>query len=316
MVSFKENSKPMVIRYIIRRLVGMFFVLIGVTIITFILSNLVSDPITATYGNRIKPEQREVIKNQLGLNDPLPVQYGRYVIKAVQGDLGRSYRTNTPVLESIFNVLPNTLVLAAAGLFAELLIGIPAGIIAAIWRGSILDRIIQGITLAGLSLPTFWVGLVFLYVFAFLLKWFPLGGNTQPTSIILPAITIGLGGAVFYARLLRNQMLEEINSDYTRTARSKGLSGRKVISRHVLRNALLPIVTWAGLDLGSFLGGVVLIEAVYSWNGIGKLAIAAIGNLDIPLIMGTVLVAATFIVICNLFIDLLYPVLDPRIRLR
>jgi peptide/nickel transport system permease protein len=294
----------------------MFFVLIGVTIITFILSNLVSDPITATYGNRIKPEQREVIKKQLGLNDPLPVQYSRYVIKAVQGDLGRSYRTNSPVLESILNVMPNTIYLAAAGLLAELLIGIPAGIIAAIWRGSILDRIIQGITLAGLSLPTFWVGLVFLYVFAFLLKWFPLGGNTQPTSIILPALTIGLGGAVFYARLLRNQMLEEINSDYTRTARSKGLSGRKVITRHVLRNALLPIVTWAGLDLGAFLGGVVLVEAVYSWNGIGKLAIAAIGNLDIPLIMGTVLVAATFIVICNLFIDLLYPVLDPRIRLR
>jgi peptide/nickel transport system permease protein len=294
----------------------MFFVLIGVTIITFILSNLVSDPITATYGNRIKPEQREVIKKQLGLNDPLPVQYSRYVIKAVQGDLGRSYRTNSPVSESILNVMPNTIYLAAAGLLAELLIGIPAGIIAAIWRGSILDRIIQGITLAGLSLPTFWVGLVFLYVFAFLLKWFPLGGNTQPTSIILPALTIGLGGAVFYARLLRNQMLEEINSDYTRTARSKGLSGRKVITRHVLRNALLPIVTWAGLDLGAFLGGVVLVEAVYSWNGIGKLAIAAIGNLDIPLIMGTVLVAATFIVICNLFIDLLYPVLDPRIRLR
>ena len=294
----------------------MFFVLIGVTIITFILSNLVSDPITATYGNRIKPEQREVIKKQLGLNDPLPVQYGRYVFKAVQGDLGRSYRTNSPVLESILNVMPNTIALAAAGLLAELLIGIPAGIIAAVWRGSLLDRIIQGITLAGLSLPTFWVGLVLLYVFAFLLKWFPLGGNTQPTSIILPALTIGLGGAVFYARLLRNQMLEEINSDYTRTARSKGLSGRKVITRHVLRNALLPIVTWAGLDLGAFLGGVVLVEAVYSWNGIGKLAIAAIGNLDIPLIMGTVLVAATFIVICNLFIDLLYPVLDPRIRLR
>jgi len=306
----------MLLRYILRRLAGMFFVLIGVTIITFILSNLVSDPITATYGNRIKPEQREVIKKQLGLNDPLPVQYGRYVFKAVQGDLGRSYRTNSPVLESILNVMPNTIALAAAGLLAELLIGIPAGIIAAVWRGSLLDRIIQGITLAGLSLPTFWVGLVLLYVFAFLLKWFPLGGNTQPTSIILPALTIGLGGAVFYARLLRNQMLEEINSDYTRTARSKGLSGRKVITRHVLRNALLPIVTWAGLDLGAFLGGVVLVEAVYSWNGIGKLAIAAIGNLDIPLIMGTVLVAATFIVICNLFIDLLYPVLDPRIRLR
>lgn len=306
----------MLLRYILRRLAGMFFVLIGVTIITFILSNLVSDPITATYGNRIKPEQREVIKKQLGLNDPLPVQYGRYVFKAVQGDLGRSYRTNTPVLESILNVLPNTIVLAAAGLLAELLIGIPAGIVAAVWRGSILDRIIQGITLAGLSLPTFWVGLVFLYVFAFLLKWFPLGGNAQPSSIILPALTIGLGGAVFYARLLRNQMLEEINSDYTRTARSKGLSGRKVISRHVLRNALIPIATWAGLDLGTFLGGVVLVEAVYSWNGIGKLAIAAIGNLDIPLIMGTVLVAAVFIVICNLFIDLLYPVLDPRIRLR
>jgi len=306
----------MLLRYILRRLAGMFFVLIGVTIITFILSNLVSDPITATYGNRIKPEQREVIKKQLGLNDPLPVQYGRYVFKAVQGDLGRSYRTNSPVLESILNVMPNTIALAAAGLLAELLIGIPAGIIAAVWRGSLLDRIIQGITLAGLSLPTFWVGLVLLYVFAFLLKWFPLGGNTQPTSIILPALTIGLGGAVFYARLLRNQMLEEINSDYTRTARSKGLSGRKVITRHVLRNALLPIVTWAGLDLGAFLGGVVLVEAVYSWNGIGKLAIAAIGNLDIPLIMGTVLVAATFIVICNLFIYLLYPVLDPRIRLR
>ena len=209
--------------FIARRLVSSIFVLLGVTLISFLLSNIISDPVTAIYGNKIPPKQRAVIKQQLGLNDPLVVQYGRYVLNVARGDLGRSYRTNTPVLESLMIAFPSTLALALAGLFVELLIGIPAGIVAAVRRGSWLDRLLQMFTLFGLSSPTVWLGLVLLYVFAFLLKWFPLGGSTQLASIVLPAITIGLGGSVFYARLLRTQMLEEMSS----TGSAVISSGRK-----------------------------------------------------------------------------------------
>ncbi len=303
------------VRYIVRRLLSAILVLLGVTLVTFIMSNMVSDPVTALYGGRVPPAQKANIMHQLGLDQPLPFQYARYVFNASHGDLGQSYRTSTPVWNSLMIAFPNTLVLALAGLLAELLIGIPLGIISALRQGSLLDRFTQFFSLVGLSLPTFWLGLVFLYLFGFLLKWFPIGGNTQPTSIILPALTIGFGGAVFYARLLRSQMLDEINGDYVRTARSKGLAGTAIVRKHILRNALIPVVTWAGLDLGAFLGGVVLVESVFSWNGIGKLAISAIGNVDIPLIMGTVLFSAFLIVMANLFIDLLYPILDPRIRL-
>jgi len=303
------------VRYIIKRIVGALFVLFGITIITFTLSNLITDPITATYGIHIKPEQRELIKNQFGLNDPLPLQFGRYVWNAIRGDLGNSYRTRTPVMESIIKVLPNTLLLAVAGLMAEILISIPIGILAALKKGSVLDRLILLVTLIGQTLPIFWWGLILLYFFSFTLRWFPLGGSDQPSSIILPALTIGAGGSIFYIRLIRNQALEEINNDYIRTAQAKGLSWQNVINKHVLRNALLPVVTSLGLDLGGFLGGVVVIESVYSWNGMGKLAASAFGNLDLPLVMGTVLVSAVCIVICNLFIDLIYPILDPRIRL-
>ncbi len=300
--------------YIVRRLLLAALVVVGVSIVTFILAYLVpADPARVYAGSNATAQTVARIREQMGLNRPLPVQYLDYVSRALHGDFGTSYKLQTPVLSAILSRFPYSVELAVAGIVVELLIGIPAGILAALWPRSWLDRGVMGLAMLVVSAPQFWLGLVLLYTFGYVWPIFPLGLAQGPTSIVLPAVAVGLGGGVWYARLLRSSMLEVLSTDYVRTGRAKGLSGGAVVLRHALPNAITPIVTQLGLDMAYFLGGIVVVETVFGWPGVGQLAYQAITNDDIPLIMGTVLFAAVLIVLVNIVTDLLYAVLNPRI---
>jgi ABC-type dipeptide/oligopeptide/nickel transport system permease component len=266
-------------------------------------------------GPRAPEETVQRIRVLWGLDQPLPVQYVRYLGRAIQGDLGESTRDKRPVLKAVFERLPATIELALSGLLVELAIGVPLGILAALRPGSWVDQLATILALVGVSIPQFALGLVALYVFGFLIPIFPLGGYGTPLHLVLPAIVLGIGGTAFYSRVLRNSVLEVTNEDYVRTAWAKGLSPKMVLFRHILRNALMPVVTLAGLDLALLLGGVVVIEAVFGWPGIGLQAWTAIRNQDTPMIMGTVLFASIAVVFLNLLVDTLYVALDPRVRL-
>ena len=302
--------------YIIRRLISAIGVILGVATITFVMVFLMPGDAARMYAGPRAPEETvQRIRVLWGLDQPLPVQYVRYLGRALQGDLGNSTRDNRPVLQAVLERVPASVQLALAGLFIELSIGIPLGILAATRPNSWFDRFATFFALIGISIPPFALGLVALFVFGFLIPIFPLGGYGTPLHLVLPAIVLGIGGAAFYARVLRNNLLEVTGEDYIRTARAKGLSPRVVLNRHILRNALLPTVTLAALDLALLLGGVVTIEAVFGWPGIGFQAWTAIRNQDTPMIMGTVLFASIAVVFINLAVDLLYAALDPRVRL-
>ena len=305
------------LRYLARRLAASALILLGVSIITFGLTFLIpADPVRMIAGRSASPQAVENIRHQLGLDQPVPVQYARYLGKLVQGDLGRSYVQKAEVSELIASRLPATLLLMAGAIFFELLIGLPAGILAATRRGKWVDKGVMIFSFAGVSAPQFVVGLLLLYTFANLLGWFPLSGFGTVSHLVLPALTLGVAGGGWYSRMMRSSMVEVLRHDYIRTARAKGLSGRNVILVHALRNAILPVVTMIGLDIGIFMSGVVVVESVFGWPGIGQLAWLAIQRIDIPIIMGVTLVAATAIVIGNLLADLMAPLIDPRIRLR
>jgi peptide/nickel transport system permease protein len=302
--------------YIIRRLISAIGVILGVATITFVMVFFMPGDAARMYAGPRAPEETvQRIRVLWGLDQPLPVQYVRYLGRALQGDLGNSTRDNRPVLQAVLERVPASIQLALAGLAIELSIGVPLGILAATRPNSIFDRIATIFALIGISIPPFALGLVALYVFGFLIPLFPLGGYGTPAHLILPALVLGIGGAAFYARILRNSLLEVMGEDYIRTANAKGLGGQVVLTRHILRNALLPILTLIGLDLALLLGGVVTIEAVFGWPGVGLQAWTAIRNQDTPMIMGTVLFAAVAVVFLNLAVDLLYIALDPRVRL-
>ncbi len=300
--------------YIARRLLLALGVIVGVSLLTFALAYLVpADPARVYAGSNATAATVARIRGQLGLNRPLPVQYLDYAGRALHGDFGTSYKLQTPVLSAILSRFPYSALLAGAGIAVELLIGIPVGILASLKPRSWLDRGAMGLTLIGVSAPQFWLGLILLYAFGYVWPIFPLGMAQGPSSIVLPAITVGLGGGVWYARVLRSSMLETLGADYVRTGRAKGMRRRDVVLRHALPNAITPIVTMLGLDMAYFLGGIVVVESVFGWPGIGQLAYQAIQNDDIPLIMGTVLFAAVIIVLINIVTDLLYAVLNPRV---
>jgi peptide/nickel transport system permease protein len=304
------------IAFLATRLLQSIAILFGVTLITFILSFLIpADPVRMLAGPAATRENIESIRHELGLDQPLPVQYGRYVTRLVQGDLGRSYMQKTEVTTLIASRLPATLLLMAGAIFFELLIGLTAGVLAAVRRRTAIDRAVMITSLAGVSAPQFVLGLLLLYVFAYLLGWFPLGGYGGLSHLILPALTLGITGAGWYSRMSRSSMIEVLRQDYVRTARAKGLGETRVVLVHGLRNALLPIVAMVGLDIGIFMSGAVVVESVYGWPGIGQLAWQAIQRLDIPIIMGVTLVAATGIVIGNLLADIARSFVDPRIRI-
>lgn len=305
------------IAYLAKRLAASLMILLGVSVVTFGLTFMIpADPVAMIAGRNSTPQVREQIRHQLGLDRPIPEQYARYLGRLVQGDLGISYARKSDVGELIASRLPPTLLLMLGAIIAELMIGIPAGIYAATRRGRIGDKAAMTLSFLSVSTPQFVLGLTLLYLFAYLWSWFPLGGYGTLSHLVLPALTLGLAGGGWYSRMMRSSMVEVLRNDYIRTARAKGMSEWRVIMKHGFRNAILPIVAMIGLDIGIFMSGVVVVENVFGWPGIGQLMWQAIQSLDIPIIMGVTIVAACFIVLGNLVADLVSPLIDPRIRLR
>lgn len=303
--------------YIAKRLAQAVFILIGITLVTYILLYLVpADPVRQIAGRSATAETVESIRRQLGLDLPLWQQYLRYLVGLLHGDLGRSYIQKTEVTTLILSRLPATLLLLAGAIVVELLIGLSAGIFAATRRGRTSDRVVMVLSFAAVSAPQFVVGILLLYVFAVQLGWFPIGGYGTFSHLVLPAVTLGILGGGWYARMTRSSMIEVLGQDYIQTARAKGAGWRRVVLVHALRNAALPVIAMVGLDIGIFMSGAVVVESVYGWPGIGQLAWQAIQRVDIPIIIGVTLVAAFAIVLGNLLADLAAPLIDPRIKLR
>lgn len=305
------------LKYLAKRLAASLAILIGVTIVTFGLTFLIpADPVAMIAGRNSTAETRQIIREQLGLHRPIAVQYADYVSRLARADFGRSFARKTDVGDLIWARLPATLLLMLGAIIAELLIGIPAGLYAATRRGTTADKTAMTLSFVGVSAPQFVVGLSLLYVFAYLLSWFPLGGYGSAWHLVLPALTLGIAGGGWYSRMMRSAMLDVLRQDYIRTARAKGLPETRVVLQHGLRNAALPIIAMIGLDVGTFMSGAVVVESVFGWPGIGQLMWQGIQALDIPIIMGVTTVAAMFIILGNLAADLLAPLIDPRIRLR
>ena len=303
-------------QYLLRRLLWTLITVLGVTILTFLLVFAgPTDPARALVGEKATGVSIDHIRQQYGLDQPLYVQYVTYLGRLVRGDLGDSYYFRKPVLEALLTRLPATALLAFSIMFVGGLIGLPLGIITALRQGSFLDRATMILGLVSISLPTFFVGLLLLYFFAFQLKWFPVGGYGTFRHLVLPTLAVAIPWGAWYAILLRSNMLEAISADYVRTAYAKGLNSRVVAMRHMLRNALLPVVTIMGIDMASLLTGIVLVESVFSWPGIGMQTLQAAQHLDVPLIMGSVLFGAVLIGVANLLVDIIYTWLDPRIQL-
>lgn len=311
------------IRFLGTRLVWGLVVLFTVAVITFVLTYIVpADPARAIVGIRGSADDVARTRAALGLDQPFIVQLVGYLARTAQGDLGHSYHHRVDVLPLILSRVPATAQLALAGISLSLVIGVPLGVIAARRRGTGWDRAATILSGVLVSVPAFWLGyllidlLAFRPLMAFDLAIFPIGGY-EPWDLrylALPALTIGATGAAYYTRLTRSAMLDELHQDYVRTARAKGLHDRRVTWRHAFRNSLPPLLTQLGLDLGFFLGGVVVVEQVFSWPGIGRLAVDSITNTDVPLIMGTVLFATFCIVMANLLVDVVIALMDPRIR--
>jgi peptide/nickel transport system permease protein len=305
------------IAYLGRRLVQSVLILLGVSIITFALLYLLpADPVRQIAGRSATPETVENIRRQLGLDQPFFVQYWRYLLNLLSGDLGRSYIQRSQVSELIVSRLPASLLLMLGAIACELAIGLTMGIVAAVKRGSATDQALMVGSFVGVSAPQFVVGLLLLYVFAVRLGWFPIGGYGTWRHLVLPSLTLGVLGAGWYSRMMRSSMIDVLRQDYMRTARAKGLARGTILFRHALPNAILPVIAMIGIDVGIFMGGIVVVESVFGWPGIGQLAWQAIQRVDIPIIMGVTLVSACAIVLGNLLADIVAPFIDPRIKLR
>ena len=304
-------------RYLARRLGQSLFILIGITLVTYVLLYLLpADPVRQFTRGNASPEIVEAIRRQFGLDLPLWQQYLRYLGNLLQGDLGRSYIQKTEVATLILARLPATLQLMAAAIVVELAIGLTAGILAAAHRGRPLDRALMVASFTAVSAPQFVVGILLLYLFAVRLAWLPLGGYGTLAHLVLPALTLGLLGGGWYARMTRSAMIDVLRQDYIVTARAKGAGPGRVLLVHALRNAALPIIAMVGLDIGVFMSGAVVVESVFGWPGIGQLTWQAIQTVDLPIIVGITTVAAGFIVLGNLLADLIAPFVDARIKRR
>ncbi len=302
--------------YIIRRALAVIPVLLGVSVIAFLMSHLVpGDPVTIMLGERATAEDAARLRGELGLDDPLYVQYGRYVGGAVRGDLGESIRSGQPVLREIRDRFPSTLILTSTALVAAVVVGVTLGVAAAASGRAATDAGIMAFALLGISMPTFWSGILLILLFGLKLGWLPIAGG-GPKSLVLPTIALAAPAAAVLARMTRSTMLEVLHQDFVRTARAKGLRERPVVLGHVLKNALIPVVTIIGLQFGGLLAGSVIVEAVFSRPGLGRYTVTAIQARDFPQIQAIVLVVAAIYVFVNLAVDLLYAVFDPRIRYR
>lgn len=310
------------LRYVVRRLLAIIPVLIGASFLVFAAVRLApGDPISTIVGESATPELREQVTRELGLDKPVLTQYAIYVGKALQGDLGNSIRTRDGVAEEIWEKLPNTVLLTFSSLSLAAVLGIGAGVIAATRRNSWFDNASMVLSLIGVSMPVFWLGFLLMLFFAIVLpKWLGTGPIFPPTGtgtwrhLVLPSLTLAAHSMAIIARMTRSSMLEVLRRDYIRTARAKGLSQRRVIYKHALRNALVPVITTMGLQVGNLLGGAVLTETVFTWPGIGRLLVDGILFRDYPVVQGTVLFITIAFVLVNLTVDLFYGFLDPRIR--
>jgi peptide/nickel transport system permease protein len=303
--------------YLLRRLAQAVLILLGVSLVTFVLLYLLpADPARQIAGRSATPEVVANIRAQLGLDRPFHEQYLRYLGALLQGDLGRSYLQRTEVATLIMSRLPASLLLMVGAIVCELALGLTMGVAAALRRNTGTDHALMLTSFIGVSAPQFVVGMLLLYVFAWQLAWFPLGGYGTFAHLVLPSLTLGLLGAGWYSRMMRSAMLDVLRQDYMRTARAKGLSAWRVVLAHALPNALLPIIAMIGIDIGLFMSGIVVVESVFGWPGIGQLTWQAIQRVDIPIIMGVTLVSAVAIVLGNLLADLVAPFIDPRIKLR
>lgn len=301
--------------YIARRLLTVIPTLLGVLLAVFLMVRLApGDPAQLLAGEFATPETLADIRQRFGLDQPWYTQLGLYTLNVFQGDLGESVRTRQPVTHELADYFPNTLRLTLGAMLVALLIGIPAGIIAAIRPGTIFDLLAMLGALIGVSMPVFWFGLMAILIFSVQLGWFPVAGTGTLWHLILPAITLGTGTAAILARMTRSAMLEVLSQDYIRTARAKGVAGRVVVFKHALRNALIPVVTITGLQFGGLLEGAVITETVFAWPGIGQLLVGSILARDYPVVQGAVLLIAVAFILINLVVDLLYGAIDPRIR--
>lgn len=303
-------------QFVLRRLLVAIPVLIGVTLITFILVNVVpGDPVLMMLEKRADQATIDRIRHQMGLDRPLPEQYLTFLVKACKGDLGESFRYKVPVTDLIRQRFPVTIKLATSAMFVALVIGLGVGILSAVKQYSVVDHASMVGALALVSAPIFWVAILSQIVFGLNLKWLPISGYYGIQYMVLPALVLGVRPAAGIARLTRSSMLEVIRQDYIRTARAKGLAERPVIFKHALKNALIPVVTIIGLELGGLLTGSILTETVFGIPGLGRLAIEGITYRDFPVIQGTVLFTAVVYVLANIIVDISYAFLDPRIRL-
>lgn len=302
-------------KYIIKRLLMMIPVVIGVSLLVFVVLKMTpGDPARVVAGAEADEATVQEIREELGLNKPLLQQYVDYMIDLLHGDMGNSYTTGKPVFSEILSRMPTTFVLAFTGVLVAVLIGLPLGIISATKQYSILDNISTLLALTGVAMPNFWLGLMLILIFSLKLGWLPSGSADTWQGYILPAITLGVGATANFMRTMRSSMLDVIRQDYIRTVRAKGASEDRVIMHHALRNALIPVVTVIGLQIGTLLGGAVVNETVFSLPGIGTLMINSINKKDEPVVMGCLITFAIAFSLVNLFVDILYAYIDPRIK--
>ncbi|MGE4465035.1 ABC transporter permease [Sphaerochaeta sp.] len=307
-------------KYIIRRLIMMIPVLLGVTFIVFFIMSLTpGDPAAIILGDQASAEALEMKRIELGLDKPLLVRYATYMGNLFQGDLGLSYRNQISVASQVWDKFPNTAILAISGILVALIIGIPIGILSAKKQYTVMDNTSMVFSLVGVSMPNFWLGLLLSLLFALKLGWLPSQGMGKGfigllRSLVLPALTLGTGAAATVVRMTRSSMLEVIRQDYISTARAKGITEKQITRKHMLKNALIPIVTAVGLQFGLLLGGAMLTETIFSWPGLGRLMVDSITSKDIPMVLGSVIFMAVMFSFVNLLVDILYAFLDPRIK--
>ncbi len=303
------------LKYMVKRIILMIPVLIVTTLIVFSIFYFApGDPVSRIAGPNVTPEVYESIRRKHGLDQPFIVQYLKFMKSVIEGDLGVSILQERPVIEMIKERLPVTLEIGLLGFLITFIIAIPAGVIAAVKKNTMVDYLCMSATLVGIAIPTFWFGMLLMYFFAYKLRWFPISGYGTIRHLILPSFAIGLTNAAITARMVRSSMLEVLKQDYVRTARSKGLLEKAVIYRHALKNALIPIITLMGLRLGWIIGGSVALEVIFSIPGIGRLMVDSILARDYPVVQGSMIVLTSSIILANILADVLYAIVDPRIR--
>ena len=303
------------LRYLVGRLISAVITLLVVSAVVFVVARLTGDPVRLLLPIEASNEEVARVRHDLGLDQPLPLQYVTFLGQALHGDLGTSLRYRQPALAVIESRLPATAYLALAAMFIALVIAVPAGILSAARPGGVADGIARVVSLLGQALPAYWLGIMLIIVFAVWLRWLPAAGATSPTSVVLPAITLGLWPTARISRVLRASLLEALNADYVRTARAKGLAEARGVLLHAIRNALLPAITVIGLSVGLVFGGAIITETVFAWPGVGRLLLEAVSQRDYPMVQAIVLTFSGLFLLINLGVDLLYGALDPRIRL-